>query len=96
MPEIFVRAHAYTCTFCTTCLWYYSTRQLNLFLALRCNLGIVEGAQGPPAFMLECLLRNSLLGEGITETPSPTRDGVYLVIIGACKSLGAISVLHVP
>lgn len=66
-PKIAVCVHACTYTLCSTCLWYYSTRQLNLFLAWRYNLGILKGAQGPPAFMLECLVRNSVLRGGISE-----------------------------
>lgn len=29
-------------------------------LAWRYNLGILKGAQGPPAFTLDCLVRNSV------------------------------------
>lgn len=57
--------------FALTCLWYYSPRQLNLFLAWRYNLGILKGAQGPPAFMLECLVRNAVLWEGSVKKKRP-------------------------
>lgn len=66
-PKIAVCVHACTYTLCSTCLRYYSTRQLNLFLTWWYNLGILKGAQGPPAFMLECLVRNSVLRGGISE-----------------------------
>lgn len=93
-PEIAVCVHACTYALCSTCHWYYSTRQLNLFLAWRYNLGILKGAQGPPAFMLECLVKNLVL-QGSAKKKKSLVHLLY-VVIGPSKSLGTISIAYIP
>lgn len=59
-------------------------------LAWRYNLGILKGAQGPPAFKLDCLVRNSVHRGGISGGKKGRRP---IIVIGPIESLLAISVV---
>ncbi len=59
---------------------------------------ILEVAQGPPACMFELLVRNGTRWEGglhrVRAQPSPIM--IYIIIIGACMSLGVIAQTVLP